>query len=99
MQAVKYCNQCGRVIAYEATADYYSYISLKYCRPCAQDVHRRQIADSMRKARAAARERRNLEKVQTAQTSKENELLRQIIREQAARIADLKTVLENNNHD
>lgn len=93
MQPVKYCQQCGRLIAKEQECDYYAYIRLKWCRQCAADVHRRQIAASMRKARAAARERRELERQLTAQTSQENELLREIVREQAARIADLETVL------
>jgi ribosome-binding protein aMBF1 (putative translation factor) len=94
MQSVKRCEQCGRVIAYEESSDYYSFIRLKYCRPCAADVHRRQIAESMRRARAAARERRELEKQITQQTTTENELLREIVRQQAARIADLETYLK-----
>lgn len=93
MMPVKYCQQCGALIAREQECDYYAYIRLKWCRQCAADVHRRQIAASMRKARAAARERRELERQLTAQTSQENELLREIVREQAARIADLETVL------
>ena len=48
----------------------------------------------MRKARAAARERRELERQQQQLTAKENELLREIVKEQAARIADLETVLK-----
>ena len=94
MQSVKYCQQCGRLIAREESTDFYAYIRLKYCRSCAADVHRRQIADSMRRARAAARERRELERQLTAQTTRENELLRDIVREQAARITDLETVLK-----
>lgn len=94
MMPVKYCQQCGALIAREQECDYYRYIRLKWCRQCAADVHRRQIAASMRKARAAARERRELERQLTAQTSQENELLREIVREQAARIADLETVLK-----
>ena len=93
MPPVKYCQQCGCMIAQELDCDYYAYIRLKWCRKCAADVHRRQIAESMRKARAAARERRELERQLTAQTSQENELLREIVRAQAARIADLETVL------
>jgi ribosome-binding protein aMBF1 (putative translation factor) len=93
VQSVKYCQQCGKLIAYEESTDFYAYIRLKYCRSCAADVHRRQIAESMRKARAAARERRELEKLITEQTTKENELLRELVRKQAARIADLETVL------
>lgn len=93
MMPVKHCQQCGKVIAHELDCDYYRYIRLKWCPQCAEDVHRRQIAQSMRKARAAARERRELERQLTAQTSQENELLRQIVREQAARIADLENVI------
>lgn len=95
MQSVKYCQQCGKLIARELETDYYRYIRLKYCKQCAADIHRRQIADSMRRARAAARERREIERQLTAQTTKENELLRDIVREQAARIADLETVLNH----
>lgn len=94
MNPAKYCQQCGALIAQEQTCDYYSYIRLKYCRACAADVHRRQTAESMRKARAAARERRALEHERAELTSKENELLRQIVKEQAARIADLETILQ-----
>lgn len=93
MQSVKYCQQCGKLIARELETDFYRYIRLKYCKQCAADIHRRQIAESMRKARAAARERRELEKLMTVQTTKENELLRELVRKQAARIADLETVL------
>lgn len=93
MMPVKYCQQCGVMIAREQECDYYAYIRLKWCRQCAADVRRRQIAESMRKARAAARERRELEKQRTAQTSQENELLREIVREQAAQIADLRKIL------
>jgi ribosome-binding protein aMBF1 (putative translation factor) len=94
MESVKRCKQCGRIIAYEATADFYSYIRVQYCKPCAADVHRRQIAESMRKARATARERRELEKQRATQAEKENELLREYVRKQAARIADLETILK-----
>lgn len=94
MTSVKYCQQCGALIAREEECDYYRYIRVKYCRSCAAAVHRMQIAASMRKARAAARERRELERQQQQLTAKENELLREIVKEQAARIADLETVLK-----
>ena len=35
MQEVKHCKRCGCVIALEADSDYYSYIRIKYCDPCA----------------------------------------------------------------
>lgn len=94
MPPVKYCAQCGCLIAREESTDFYAYIRLKYCRSCAADIHRRQIADSMRRARAAARERRKLEQRRTNQTTEENELLRAIVKEQAARISDLQAVLD-----
>lgn len=94
MQSVKYCQQCGRLIAREESTDFYAYIRLKYCRSCAADVHRRQVADSMRRSRAAARERRELERIQTAQTQKENELLRNIVKEQAGRISGLQAIID-----
>lgn len=93
MTSVKYCQQCGRLIAKEQECDYFSYIRLKYCRSCAADVHRMQIAASMRRARAAARERRELERIQTEQTATENKLLRSVVKEQAARINDLQSIL------
>lgn len=91
---VKHCLQCGCLIAREEECDFYRYIALKYCPQCAADVERRNNSNRMYQLRKAARERRNLERIQTAQTTKENELLRDIVREQAARIADLETVLK-----
>ena len=81
MQSFKRCAQCGAVIAYEATTDYYSYIRVKYCRPCAQDVHRRQNADYMRRLRAQRREAHRLTEEQNSLLKTENELLRQAIRQ------------------
>ena len=93
MNSAKYCEMCGRFIAAEQDCDYYRYIRLKYCDKCAAAVHRRQIAESMRKARAKARERRELERQQTTLTSQENELLRELLRQQSARIADLEKLV------
>jgi ribosome-binding protein aMBF1 (putative translation factor) len=93
MQPVKRCQQCGKVIAYEQECDYYRYIALRYCDSCAADVRRRNNANRMFRLRQEARERRELERQVTAQTSKENELLREVVRQQAARISDLETVL------
>lgn len=94
MGPVKYCQQCGAMIAQEQTCDYYRYIRLKYCPQCAADVRRRQIANSMRKARAAARERRELEREQMQLTTKENELLRQIVQRQREQIRMLESALD-----
>lgn len=60
----------------------------------AADVRCRQIAEAIRRARAVSMERHKLEKQITQQTTTENELLRKIVRQQAARIADLETYLK-----
>ena len=48
----------------------------------------------MRKARAAARERRELERQQQQLTAKENELLRQIVQKQRQQILALEDCLQ-----
>lgn len=80
MQSVKRCAQCGQIIAREESTDYYAYIRLKYCRPCAKDVHRRQNAAYMQRLRAARREAHKLTEEQNSLLKRENELLRQRIR-------------------
>jgi hypothetical protein len=47
----------------------------------------------MYRIRQEARQRRELERMQMQQTSAENELLREAVREQAARIANLELML------
>lgn len=79
MQSFKRCEQCGQIIAREETTDYYAYIRLKYCRPCAADVHRRQNAAYMRRLRAQRREAHKLTAEQNVLLKTENELLRQAI--------------------
>lgn len=95
---VKYCLQCGCLIAREEECDFYRYIALKYCPQCAADVERRNNSNRMYQLRKAARERRNLERIQTAQTTKENELLRDIVNEQSARLHELEKMLETARH-
>lgn len=80
MQSVKYCQQCGRVIAREAECDFYAYIRLKWCKSCAADVHRRQNAEYMRRLRAQRREAHKLTEEQNTLLKQENDLLRQAIR-------------------
>ncbi len=79
MTPVKRCEQCGQIIAREESCDYYAYIRLKYCRPCAADVHRRQNAAYMRRLRAQRREAHKLTAEQNVLLKTENELLRQAI--------------------
>lgn len=90
MQSVKYCQQCGRVIAREAECDFYAYIRLKWCKSCAADVHRRQNAEYMRRLRAQRREAHKLTEEQNALLKQENDLLRQSIRRLIAENSKLK---------
>lgn len=91
---VKFCRQCGCEIAREEECDFYRFIALKYCPGCAADVERRNNANRMYRLRKEAREHRELEKIQAAQTSKENQLLRQLVTEQAARLRELEKLIE-----
>lgn len=84
MNPVKYCQQCGCVIARESDCDYYAYIRMKWCKPCAADVHRRQKAAYMRRLRAQRREAHRLTQEQNALLKQENELLRDAIRRLSA---------------
>lgn len=76
MDAEKRCVVCGKIIAYECTADWYAYIRMKYCDQCREDVKRKQTAQRLRKMR----EKRRLEHkeclTQLDLLKKENELLR-----------------------
>ena len=93
MQPIKRCVQCGAIIAREDECSYYRFIALRYCDHCRDDVRRRNNANRMYRIRQEARQRRELERMQMQQTSAENELLREAVRTQAARIADLELML------
>lgn len=81
MSPVKYCQECGKVIAHELDCDYYRYIRLRYCPDCAADVKRRQKADYMRRLRASRSEQHRLTEEQNGLLKAENEMLRQRIRQ------------------
>lgn len=84
---VKRCQMCGKRLE---IADWYAAMSRKYC-PACSDAHKRLLnADRMRRARLEARERRKLEQEQTRLTMRENDLLREALRQQAARIEYLE---------
>ena len=87
---VKYCQICGERMV---IPDYYAAMRTMYCRPCAAEMHRMQMAAVMAKRRAEAKERRQLERQIAVQTGKENELLREAVRLQAARIEALERMI------
>jgi hypothetical protein len=75
--------------------DWMSAIRTKYCPDCAADVKRRQIAGYMRDKRAAARERRQLERERCALLEQENELLRIAVRAKADEVRELLKMMED----
>ena len=76
MQEVKHCKRFGCVIALEAEADYYSYIRIKYCKPCRAAVQRMQRANRQYRFRQRRKEAHRLTKEQNQLLREENELLR-----------------------
>ena len=88
--AVKCCAMCGKRLV---IADWYAACPTKYCRECAVTAERLQNAERMREYRRQARERRQLERQIAVQAGKENELLREAVRLQAARIEALERMI------
>lgn len=84
---VKRCARCGKRLD---LPDWYAAIRTKYCKPCAADAKREQTAQSLRRLRAKARERRKLERQRADLLAGENEILRQAVRELEARLDRLK---------
>ena len=84
---LKRCERCGRLLA---VPDWYAAIRTKYCKACAADAKREQTAQSLRRLRAKARERRKLERQRADLLADENEILRQAVRELEARLDRLK---------
>lgn len=78
------CQRCGEQLK---IGNYYSAIKTKYCKQCAADTKRMQIAGYMREKRAKAAERRKLERERAKLIADENAVLREEIRELKARLA------------
>ncbi len=86
----KRCEECGGVIE---TEDWYEYISRKYCRRCAEAVHRRQKAAYMAELRRKTKEQRKaVQELCTAQ-QRELDLLRDLIIQQRENIRKLEEEL------
>lgn len=84
---VKRCASCGKRLLIQ---DWYAACATKYCPECAANQTRLNKANYMKEMRRRARERRKLEREQTRLTMRENDLLREAVREQAARIEALE---------
>lgn len=81
------CQRCGEQLA---IGNYFSAIKTKYCKRCAADVKRMQIAGYMREKRAKAAERRRLEHERAKLLADENAALREEVRNLKARLAVMK---------
>lgn len=76
MKEIKYCKRCGVEISNIYSADYYSHISIKYCRPCAAIAERESNTARVNAARKKKREQQKERDIQLALLKEENELLR-----------------------
>ena len=83
----KKCTRCGVSIS---TDDWYSFISTKYCRPCAAAVRREQQAAWMREFRRKNREKNDLTRRLCASQQEEIDRLRQMLVIQRERVRQLE---------
>lgn len=90
-RVVKCCEMCGKRMD---ISDWFAALATKYCRDCAATQTRLNKAAYMRDARQRAREKRRLEQERTRITAQENDLLREALRLQEARIQALERMLE-----
>ena len=87
----KRCQECGGVVEID---DWYEYIRRKYCRRCAEAVHRRQKAAYMQELRRKTREQHKaVQELCTAQ-QRELDLLRELIVPQRENIRELEEELK-----
>ena len=91
----KRCQRCGRSIS---TDDWYAYISMKYCKPCASDVHREQKANYARELRRKTREKNELTRKLCQEQQQELETLRKLLAAQRDRNRVLSAELEEMKH-
>lgn len=88
MTDLKYCKRCGVLISDINTADYYSHISIKYCRKCSEIAARENNTARVNAARKRKRELSRQRDIQNDLLKEENELLRK-------NIIALREALEN----
>lgn len=79
MNDLKYCQRCGVLISDINTADYYSHISIKYCRPCSEASAREKNTAWVNAARKRKRAEQKQRDIKAQLLEEENELLRRNI--------------------
>lgn len=88
---MKKCQECGGLIE---TDDWYEYIRRKYCRRCAEAVHRRQKAAYMAELRRKTREQHKVVQELCTAQQRELDLLRDLIQQQRENIRELEEELK-----
>lgn len=83
----KRCEVCESIIE---TDDWYSFIRVKYCRSCAQEMRRLQNAERMRELRRKTREANALTRQLCKEQQREIDLLRAELIRQRERVARLE---------
>ena len=77
MNEIKRCERCGVVISVLEHTDYYSHLSIKYCRSCAQSGEREKTAARMRELRKRKRAQNKQRDIKLSLLEEENELQRE----------------------
>ena len=80
MQEIKNCVRCGTVISDINSADYYSHISIKYCKSCKAAVQKEKTLLRVQKLRTQKRAEKKELQDKIRQLETENQVLRRMLR-------------------
>lgn len=72
----KYCIRCNKLISNIYSADYYSFIRIKYCPSCKEEIRRQQTLERVHKLRQRKKQIDIEKNTQLDLLRQENELLR-----------------------
>lgn len=80
MKEVKNCVRCGTVISDINSADYYSHISIQYCKACKAAVKKEKTLLRVQKLRTQKRAEKKELQDKIRQLETENQVLRRMLR-------------------
>lgn len=80
MKEVKNCVRCGTVISDINSADYYSHISIQYCKSCKAAVKKEKTLLRVQKLRTQKRAEKKELQDKIRQLETENQVLRRMLR-------------------
>lgn len=72
----KYCSRCNKLISNIYSADYYSFIRIKYCPECKPIVKKEQTLKCIKESRKRKKELNKQRDIQLELLKQENEMLR-----------------------